>query len=155
MSPSPRAHIATRSTTAAVAVAWIALVAGATAASDAPAALDGGAAARPAPDIIGNTIDPVATRAGDGRRVRVTGPIGCSGGTITVAIRIDQASTGAGARGRWHGRCSGTVQHWAVRARARHGARFDEGRARVRASVLGGGHRWSEPVDVLSGGFGR
>jgi hypothetical protein len=41
------------------------------------------------PDVVVNTIDPVATRFGDGRQVRVTDPIGCMGGRITIEVRID------------------------------------------------------------------
>ena len=150
MSPPPRSPIARRFTTAAAfgAVALLAALA-----VQGPAEATVAKAARPAPDVVMNTIDPVVTRARDGLRVRVTGPIGCDGGRITVAVRIDQASTDASARGQWRGRCSGRVQHWVVRARARDRTRFAEGGARVHASALGGRHRWSAPVEVLTSGF--
>ena len=150
MSPAPRSPIARRTTTLAALGAATLLAA---LAVQGPAEATVAKAARPAPDVVMNTIDPVAIRARDGLRVRVTGPIGCDGGKITVVVRIGQASTDASAGGQWRGRCSGRVQHWVVRTRASDRTRFADGRARVHASALGGRHRWSAPVEVLTSGF--
>src|SRR5215470_5613255 len=104
-----------------------------------------------------NTIDKHATYDQDGARVRVSGPIGCTRGErIAITIRVSQATTGARARGRWSGRCTGEVQHWQVRARAVGGARFTSGRARVCAvgRTRAGGrltdtHRWCRRVVLV------
>ena len=79
-----------------------------------------------------NTIDRQVTYDRDGTRVRSTGPIRCTRGErVAVAVRVGQAATGARARDRWKGRCSGEVQRWQARARARGEERFAGGRGRV------------------------
>jgi hypothetical protein len=79
-----------------------------------------------------NTIDRHVTYKQDGARVRSTGPIRCTRGErITISARVGQAATGARARKRWQARCTGEVQHWQARARARGAARFAHGPGRV------------------------
>jgi pimeloyl-ACP methyl ester carboxylesterase len=103
-----------------------------------------------------NTIDRNVTHARDGAHVRATGPIGCTRGErIAITLRVSQAATGARARGRWAGRCTGDVQHWKVRARARGNARFTGGRGKVCAvgRTRAGGRvtdarRWCRRVSV-------
>jgi hypothetical protein len=81
-----------------------------------------------------NTIDGHVTYTRGGALARSTGPIGCTRGErIAITVTVSQAATGARARASWAGRCTGEVQHWQVRARARTEARFAKGRARVRA----------------------
>ena len=82
--------------------------------------------------IAANTIDGPATHTRDGTRVRATGPIGCtSGERVSIRVTVSQSATGARARKTWTGRCTGEIQHWQVRARARQGARFETGAGRV------------------------
>jgi pimeloyl-ACP methyl ester carboxylesterase len=82
--------------------------------------------------ISANTIDKLATHKNDGRLVRVTGPIGCTRGErVSIRVAVSQPATAARARSRWSGRCTREVQRWRVRARARGGARFEDGRGRV------------------------
>jgi len=82
--------------------------------------------------IAANTIDRHATYKADGARVRATGPIGCtSGERVSIRVTFTQAAIGARARQAWTGRCTGEIQHWQVRARARQGARFETGAGRV------------------------
>jgi pimeloyl-ACP methyl ester carboxylesterase len=111
--------------------------------------------------ISANTIDgPTYTQ--DGRLVRVTGPIACTRGErIAIRVAIRQPATAARARGRWNGRCTGEVQHWQVRARARGGSRFENGRGRVcavartrRGARVTDRRRWCERVQVAAT-FGR
>jgi hypothetical protein len=79
-----------------------------------------------------NTIDDHATHARNGAQVRASGPIGCTQRErITIRVRVRQPATGARARGRWTAACTGEVQHWHVRARARTAARFADGTATV------------------------
>jgi hypothetical protein len=103
-----------------------------------------------------NTIDGHVTYTQGGALVRSTGPIGCTRGErIAIAVTVSQAATGARARASWAGRCTGEVQHWQVRARARTEARFAKGRARVRAvgktragQRVTETRRWSRRVSV-------
>jgi pimeloyl-ACP methyl ester carboxylesterase len=112
--------------------------------------------------ISANTIDGLATYTQDGRLVRVTGPIACTRGErIAIRAAIRQPATAALARGRWNGRCTGEVQHWQVRARARGGSRFENGRGRVcavartrRGARVTDRRRWCERVQVAAT-FGR
>jgi hypothetical protein len=79
-----------------------------------------------------NTIDDHATHAPNGAQVRVSGPIGCTQRErITIRVRVRQPATGARAQGSWTAVCTGEVQHWHVRARARTQARFSDGTATV------------------------
>jgi hypothetical protein len=79
-----------------------------------------------------NTIDDHATHARNGAQVRASGPIGCTRHErITIRVRVRQPATDARARGRWTAACTGEVQHWHVRARARTDARFSNGTATV------------------------
>jgi hypothetical protein len=113
--------------------------------------------AEPASAIItANTIDEQATYTRDGARARATGPIGCTRGErISIGVAVSQPATAARARNRWKGRCTGKVQHWQVRARARRGTRFENGGGRVCAvantrtgSRVTDTRRWCERVDV-------
>jgi hypothetical protein len=82
--------------------------------------------------ISANTIDKHATYKQRGVLVRVTGPIVCTRGErVAIRAAVRQPATAARARGRWKGRCTGAVQHWQVRARARGMTRFENGRGRV------------------------
>ena len=89
-------------------------------------------AAEPASAFLpANTIDRYATSTQAGARVWVTGPIGCTPGErIANAVTVTQPATDARARKRWTRRCTGELQHWQVRARARH-ALFATGGGRV------------------------
>ena len=106
-----------------------------------------------------NTIDPHVTYEQGGALVRSSGPIGCTRGErIAIRVRVSQAATGARARGSWTGRCTGEVQHWQVRARARTEARFARGPARVCAvgktrtgQRVTDTRRWSRRVSVSAG----
>jgi pimeloyl-ACP methyl ester carboxylesterase len=106
--------------------------------------------------ITGNTIDGLATYRQGGRLVRVTGPIACTRGErIAIRVAVRQPATLARARGRWKGRCTGEVQQWRVRARARGGSRFERGRGRVcavattrRGARVTDRRRWCERVQV-------
>jgi alpha-beta hydrolase superfamily lysophospholipase len=108
--------------------------------------------------LSANTIDGHATYNEGGRLVRVTGPIACTRGErVAVRVAVRQPATAARARGRWKGRCTGEVQHWQVRARARGGTRFENGRGRVCAvaSTRSGvrvtdRRRWCERVRVAA-----
>jgi hypothetical protein len=103
-----------------------------------------------------NTIDRHLTYERGGALTRVSGPIGCTRGErIAITVRVRQMRSGARARGRWTGRCTGDVQRWQVRARARGRARFAGGRARVCAvgTTRAGArvtdtHRWCRRVSV-------
>jgi hypothetical protein len=82
--------------------------------------------------IAANTIDRHATYKRDGTRVRTTGPIGCTRGErVSITVTVTQAATVARARRSWTSRCTGELQHWQVRARARQGTRFETGPGRV------------------------
>ena len=87
-----------------------------------------------------NTIDPTATLLGNGQRVIVTGPIGCDKGEdVEISIAVTQESTGAIAKGSWHGRCSGNEQHeqhWKVNASTDPGPALTVGTAKVRAEAV-------------------
>lgn len=110
-----------------------------------------------------NTIDRHVTSDRGGERVRVSGPIGCTRGErIAITIRVSQTTSGARARGHWTGRCTGAVQHWTVRARARGHAPFADGRARVcavgrtrAAGRVTDTHRWCRRVAVSAEGKRR
>jgi hypothetical protein len=107
-----------------------------------------------------NTIDDHATHTRNGAQVRATGPIGCTERErITVRVGVRQPATGARARGTWTAACTGEVQHWRVRARARTHARFVDGTATVCAVArtragprVTDTHRWCKRV-ALSGRF--
>jgi hypothetical protein len=106
--------------------------------------------------VSANTIDEPATHKNDGRLLRVTGPIGCTRGErVSIRVAVSQPATAARARSRWKGRCTGEVQRWEVRLRARRGTRFENGRGRVCAvaktrsgSRVTDARRWCERVDV-------
>jgi pimeloyl-ACP methyl ester carboxylesterase len=108
--------------------------------------------------ISANTIDGHATYKKRGDLVRVTGPIACTRGErVAIRVAVRQAATAAGARGRWNGRCTGEVQHWRVRARARGTTLFANGRGRVCAvATTRSGSRvtdrrgWCERVQVVA-----
>jgi hypothetical protein len=79
-----------------------------------------------------NTIDDRATHARNGAQVRTSGPIACTQGErVTIRVGVRQPATGARARGNWTATCTGEVQHWKVRARARTQARFSDGTATI------------------------
>jgi dienelactone hydrolase len=107
--------------------------------------------------ISGNTIDQHATHAERGSLVRVTGPIACMRGErISIRVTVIQRATAARARNRWKTRCTGHVQRWRVRARARRGTRFENGRGRVCAvaktrieSRVTDTRSWCERVTVV------
>lgn len=111
--------------------------------------------------ISANTIDEQATYERKGTRVRVTGPIGCTRGErISIRVTATQSSSDARARARWKGRCTGELQHWAVRAPARQGKRFQDGAGRVcavgrtqDAGRITDTRRWCRRV-ALSAGLG-
>jgi hypothetical protein len=110
--------------------------------------------------ITANTIDRHATYKDDGARVRASGPIGCTRGErVSIRVTVTQPASGARARDRWVRRCTGVVQHWQVRARARQGTRFENGAGKVcavaktrSASRVTDTRRWCERV-ALSAGF--
>ena len=82
--------------------------------------------------LSANTIDAQATYTRDGAWVRATGPIGCTHGErVLIRVTVTQATTGARARKSWKRRCTGELQHWQIRARARHGTSFQAGAGRV------------------------
>jgi hypothetical protein len=113
-------HQSTRRLSPSTAVALVALC---VALAGAPAAHAG---------VSLNTIDDHATHARNGAQVRASGPIGCTQRErIKIRVRVRQPETGARARGRWTAACTGEVQHWHVRARARTDARFLDGTATV------------------------
>lgn len=99
-----------------------------------------------------NTIDRHVTSDED---VRSSGPIACTRGErIVIKVRVSQTS-GARARGRWSGRCTGDRQRWRVRARAQE--RFASGPARVCAVArtradgrVTDERRWCRRVSVAS-----
>ena len=109
--------------------------------------------------ISANTIDGQATYTRDGARVRATGPIGCtSRERVSIRITVTQAATRARARETWTGRCTGEIQHWQVRARARHAARFETGPGKVcavaKTRTIGrvtDTRKWCERVTVSAG----
>ena len=108
--------------------------------------------------VSANTIDELATHHKRGGLVRVTGPIACTRGErVAIEVAVNQPGTAARARSRWRGRCTGEVQHWRVKARARRGTRFGNGRGRVcvRATMRAGSRvtdtrRWCERVRVAA-----
>lgn len=82
--------------------------------------------------ISANTIDRHATYTEDGARVRSSGPIGCTRGErVAIRVTVTQPATDARARKAWKSRCTGELQHWQVRARARRGTIFETGPGRV------------------------
>lgn len=82
--------------------------------------------------IAANTIDGQSTYTAGGMRVRATGPIGCTSGEhLSIRVTVTQPAIGARARESWNGRCTGEIQHWQVRARARHRTRFETRTGRV------------------------
>ena len=113
--------------------------------------------------IAANTIDERATYEKHGRLLRVSGPIACTRGErVAIRVAVRQPATAARARNRWKGRCTGEVQHWQVRARARRGTRFENGRGRVCAVAktrsgtrVTDRRRWCERVSVLRPDGGR
>lgn len=110
--------------------------------------------------VSANTIDEHATYKHAGAQVRVTGPIGCTPGErISIRVTVAQPAAGARTRNDWKSRCTGELQHWQVRARARPGTRFGAGRGRVcavattrEAGPITHTRKWWERVQV-SGGF--
>jgi pimeloyl-ACP methyl ester carboxylesterase len=106
--------------------------------------------------LAANTIDERAIYERHGRVLRVSGPIDCTRGErISIRITVTQSATGARARNRWRSRCTGEVQHWQVRARARRGTRFENGSGRVCAVAktrtgtrVTDRRRWCERVNV-------
>jgi pimeloyl-ACP methyl ester carboxylesterase len=106
--------------------------------------------------LTANTIDERATHKNDGRLLRVTGPIGCTRGErVSISVAVSQPGTATRARSRWKGRCTGEVQRWEVRLRARGAIRFENGRGRVCAVAktrsglrVADTRRWCERVDV-------
>jgi pimeloyl-ACP methyl ester carboxylesterase len=114
--------------------------------------------------ISANTIDEHATYTKDGTLLRVTGPIACTRGErISISVAVRQPATAARARSRWRGRCTGKVQRWQVRARARGRTRFENGRGRICAvantrsgSRVTNRRRWCERVNMAeSRGHGK
>jgi pimeloyl-ACP methyl ester carboxylesterase len=109
--------------------------------------------------ISANTIDEHATYKKDGS-LRVSGPIVCTRGErVSISVAARQPATAARARSRWRGRCTGKVQRWQVRARARGRTRFENGRGRVCAVAktrsgprVTDRRRWCERVDVAPAG---
>jgi pimeloyl-ACP methyl ester carboxylesterase len=106
--------------------------------------------------ISANTIDEHATYKKHGGLLQVSGPIRCPRGErISIRVTVRQPATAARARNRWKGRCTGKVQHWRVRARARRGTRFENGSGRVCAVAntrngprVTDERRWCERVNV-------
>lgn len=106
--------------------------------------------------IAANTIDAQSTSTRGGTRVRTTGPIGCTRGErLSIRVTVTQPATGARARKSWNSRCTGEIQHWQVRARARHRTRFETGAGRVcavaktrSAGRVTDTREWCEPVAV-------
>ena len=101
--------------------------------------------------IIPNTIDPIAKVADNGRRVIVTGPIGCTETQrADLRVTVTQRSTGAVAEGRATITCTTTQQQWEVQASVQGKSTFEEGPATVVAlgtSASGQGdaddaHQW-------------
>jgi pimeloyl-ACP methyl ester carboxylesterase len=116
--------------------------------------------------VSANTIDERATYTKHGRLARVGGPIRCTRGErLSVGFAMSQPATAARARSRWRSRCTGEVQHWHMKARARRGTRFNDGRGRVCAvattrhgSRVTDRRRWCERVRVVTSrvpGHGR
>jgi alpha-beta hydrolase superfamily lysophospholipase len=106
--------------------------------------------------LTANTIDEHATYSHQGSLLRATGRIGCTRAErVSIGVGVSQPATAARARGRWKGRCTGKVQHWQVRVRARRGTSFENGGGRVCAvaktrsgSRVTDTRRWCERVDV-------
>jgi hypothetical protein len=95
------------------------------------AALALGAAGSAHGIIAANTIDRQATLTKHGMQVRTSGPVACSQDEwISLRATVKQPATHARARGRWDHRCTGEVQRWQVRARAKDSP-FVRGRVRV------------------------
>jgi hypothetical protein len=95
------------------------------------AALALGAAGTAYGVIAANTIDRQATLTKQGMQVRTSGPVACSQDEwISLRATVEQPATHARAKGRWDHRCTGEVQRWQVRARAKAGS-FAAGRVRV------------------------
>jgi pimeloyl-ACP methyl ester carboxylesterase len=108
--------------------------------------------------LSANTVDEQATYRKDGRLLRVTAPIRCTRGErVAIGIAVRQPATAARARSRWKGGCTGKVQHWRVTARARRGARFEDGSGRVCAVAktrsglrVTDARRWCQRVQVAA-----
>jgi pimeloyl-ACP methyl ester carboxylesterase len=108
--------------------------------------------------VSANTIDELATYRKPGRLVRVTGPIACTRGErVAIRVAVTHSATAARARSRWKRRCTGEVQHWQVKARARGGTRFEPGRGRVCAHAttrvgtrVTDTRKWCERVQVAA-----
>jgi alpha-beta hydrolase superfamily lysophospholipase len=108
--------------------------------------------------ISANTIDRHASYKEGGGLVRVTGPIICTRGErVAIRVAVRQPAPAASTRGRWKGRCTGEVQHWQIRARARGMTRFKNGRGRVCAvaTTRNGARvtdrrRWCERVQLAA-----
>jgi len=84
-----------------------------------------------------NTIDPTAKLLGNGQRMIVTGPISCDKGEdVEISIVVKQESTGAIAKGSWHGRCSGKEHQWKVNASTDPGPALTVGTAKVSAQAV-------------------
>jgi pimeloyl-ACP methyl ester carboxylesterase len=114
--------------------------------------------------ISGNTIEEHATSKARGTLMHVTGPIACTRGErVAISVAVRQPAPATRARGRWKGRCTGEVEHWPVRARARGGTRFENGRGRVcavattrRRSRVTDRRRWCERANTAeSRGHGK
>src|SRR6266496_1453065 len=67
--------------------------------------------------ILGNTINSVAIVTDNGRDIRVTGPLACSGvEPAYLRVTVTQRSTGALAEGSALITCTTGIQQWAVHA---------------------------------------
>ena len=120
--------------------------------------LGGGFIARTAfAKIANNTIDPVAHVTDNGRRILLTGPIGCTAGErASLRVTVTQRSTGAVAEGRAFVTCTGDVQQWEVRATTRGEPSFEEGPAQAVAlgrttegGVTTDAHQWLVEITLV------
>ena len=80
--------------------------------------------------VMQNTINPVAIVTDNGRHIRVTGPLGCSGSEPAyLRVTVTQRSTGAVSEGSALIACTADIQQWAVQASTQGNATFQEGPA--------------------------
>ena len=109
--------------------------------------------------IMGNTIDPVAIVADDGRHLIVTGPIECTENQRAyVRVTVTSRLTGAVAEGRTVITCTGegNPQQWEVHAATQGKESFQEGPATAvglaRTTDRGDttdAHQWLVPITLV------
>jgi hypothetical protein len=108
--------------------------------------------------LAANTVNPLSALSGNGKELRVTGPISCTmTQPVLLRVTVTQRATGAAAEGYARLVCTTTTQQWQVIAHASGNTPFEPGSATVvvvaRSAVAHGqfddAHQWLVNVTLV------